>query len=122
MHSLTRVISNDVHVLFPCAHTPNFHLTEIAPFPKLDHYPQRALRPPLFCPYQRLNLSTSHVGSVETIYIILLRATVLIANCAALFLCSCNLGLKRGGIGINPLKLCKVSVENANDLAQLRGS
>lgn len=68
---------------------------------------------------ETIGSSTSHIGSVKAVHVVLLRAAVMVADCAALLLGGCNLGLKCGGIGIDPLKLGKVPVEDTNDLTQL---
>lgn len=46
-------------------------------------------------------------------------SAVLVTDCRASLLRRIHLGRKRGRVGVNPLQLRQVAVQNANNLAQL---
>ena len=65
------------------------------------------------------NSSPAHVGAVEGLGGVVLGAAVLAADGAARLLGGRDLGLQRRGVGVDPRELREVSVEDADDLAQL---
>src|ERR1700712_567195 len=64
--------------------------------------------------------SSAHIRPIKGLSGIVLSTTILVANCSARLLCRVDLGLQRRRIGIDPLKLCEMAVENTDNLAQLR--
>lgn len=64
-------------------------------------------------------LSSTHVRSVEALRVVVIRAVVVTTQVVGRLVSCAHLGLQGRGISINPLQLRKVTVENANDLAQL---
>jgi hypothetical protein len=63
--------------------------------------------------------SSANVGAVEALCSVVLRATVGITDRAAGLLGGAHLGLQSSRVGIDPLELAEVTVEDADNLAQL---
>lgn len=66
-----------------------------------------------------LPLATAHVRPVEALCRLALWTSILTSHIAARFLRSRDLGLERRSVGIDPLKLAEMSVQDTHDLAQL---
>lgn len=61
----------------------------------------------------------SHVGSVKAVRRIAVGVTVLATHVVTGLLRGIHLGLQGRSVGINPLELLEVAVEDANNLAEL---
>ena len=61
----------------------------------------------------------SHVGSVKAFSRIAVRVTVLAAHVVAGLLRGIHLGLQGRSVGIDPLELLEVAVEDTDNLAKL---
>lgn len=61
----------------------------------------------------------SHVGSVKAVCRIAVGVTVLATHVVAGLLRGIHLGLQGRSIGINPLELLEMAVEDTNNLAEL---
>lgn len=61
----------------------------------------------------------SHVGSVKAVRRLAVGVTVLATHVVTGLLRGIHLGLQGRSVGINPLELLEVAVEDANNLAEL---
>lgn len=61
----------------------------------------------------------AHVGPVKALRRIALGRTIMAAHVPARLLRSRDLGLELSSIGVDPLQLAEMAVEDAHDLAQL---
>lgn len=61
----------------------------------------------------------SHVGSVKAVRRIAIRVTILATHVVAGLLRGIHLSLQGRSVGIDPLELLEVAVEDANNLAEL---
>jgi hypothetical protein len=65
------------------------------------------------------NLTPAHVGPIKAFSCIALRSIILASHAAAGFLGGCHLSLEGCSIAVDPLKLGKMAVEDADNVAQL---
>ncbi len=71
--------------------------------------------------FRRRDLAPAYIRAIEALSSIALRTALLIANAGTSLLCRRDLGLEGGGIGVDPLELRQMAIEDTDNLAQLFG-